>query len=54
MCIVNKWVDPAYLKSIILKRIGLKGTAKVSGRYVPLAYWVFRKPLALARQLLGL
>ena len=36
------------------QRIGLKGTAKVSGRYVPLAYWVFRKPLALARQLLGL
>lgn len=36
------------------QRIGLKGTAKISGRYVPLAYWVFRKPLALARQLLGL
>ena len=36
------------------QRIGLKGTAKVSGRYVPLAYWVFRKPLAIARQFLGL
>ena len=36
------------------QRIGLKGTAKVSGRYVPLAYWVFRKPLAAARQFLGL
>jgi hypothetical protein len=38
----------------INQRIGLKGTAKVSGRYVPLAYWVFRKPLAAARQFLGL
>ena len=36
------------------QRIGLKGTAKVSGRYVPLAYWIFRKPLAIARQFLGL
>lgn len=36
------------------QRIGLKGTAKISGRYVPLAYWIFRKPLALGRQFLGL
>jgi hypothetical protein len=36
------------------QRIGLKGTAKVSGHYVPLAYWIFRKPLAVARQFLGL
>jgi HlyD family secretion protein len=36
------------------QRIGLKGTAKISGHYVPLAYWVFRKPLAMARQFLGL
>lgn len=36
------------------QRIGLKGTAKVSGRYVPLAYWIFRKPLAIARQFVGL
>jgi hypothetical protein len=36
------------------KRIGLKGTAKISGHYVPLAYWIFRKPLAVARQFLGL
>jgi hypothetical protein len=36
------------------QRIGLKGTAKVSGRYVPLAYWVLRRPLAIARQFLGL
>jgi hypothetical protein len=36
------------------QRIGLKGTAKVSGHYVPLAYWIFRKPLAVARQFLGI
>ena len=35
------------------QRIGLKGTAKISGRYVPMAYWIFRKPLAFARQFLG-
>lgn len=36
------------------QRIGLKGTAKISGNYVPVAYWVFRKPLAVVRQFLGL
>ena len=35
-------------------RVGLKGTAKLSGRWVPLCYWVFRRPLALIRQTLGL
>jgi multidrug resistance efflux pump len=35
------------------QRIGLKGTAKISGHYVPMAYWIFRKPLAFARQFLG-
>lgn len=37
-----------------LPRLGLKGVAQVSGRYVPLAYWIFRKPLALIRQTIGL
>jgi hypothetical protein len=37
-----------------LPRLGLKGVAQVSGRFVPLAYWVFRKPLALIRQTVGL
>jgi len=36
------------------QRIGLKGTAKISGQYVPMAYWIFRKPLAFVRQFLGL
>lgn len=34
-------------------RVGLKGTAKVSGDRVPLVYWILRRPLAIARQFLG-
>lgn len=34
-------------------RIGLKGTAKLYGAQVPLAYYVFRRPIAAARQWLG-
>ena len=37
-----------------LPRLGLKGVAKISGRYVALAYWVFRRPLTVARQTIGL
>jgi hypothetical protein len=37
-----------------LPRLGLKGVAQVSGRHVPLAYWVFRKPLSIIRQTVGL
>ena len=35
-------------------RLGLKGTAKVYGRTVPLGYYVLRRPLASARSALGL
>ncbi|KHN50291.1 efflux RND transporter periplasmic adaptor subunit [Pectobacterium fontis] len=35
-------------------RIGLRGTAKVSGEYVPLAIYLFRRPLAAIRQSVGL
>lgn len=35
------------------QRIGLKGTAKLSGDRVPLAYWIARRPLAVVRQTLG-
>lgn len=35
-------------------RIGLKGTVKLRGPWVPLAYWVLRKPLAVVRGLIGL
>jgi multidrug resistance efflux pump len=34
-------------------RVGLKGTAKLSGRRVPMAYWILRRPLAALRQALG-
>jgi hypothetical protein len=36
------------------RRVGLKGTARVSGSYVPLSYWIFRKPIAWLRQFLGI
>jgi multidrug resistance efflux pump len=35
-------------------RIGLRGTAKVSGEYVTFSYWVFRKPIVALRQFLGI
>lgn len=35
-------------------RVGLKGTAKINGQFVPFSYWVLRKPLAMARQYLGI
>ena len=35
-------------------RVGLKGTVRVSGHFVPLAYWVLRRPLASVRPWLGL
>nr|VFK52628.1 MAG: HlyD family secretion protein [Candidatus Kentron sp. TUN]VFK53149.1 MAG: HlyD family secretion protein [Candidatus Kentron sp. TUN]VFK55711.1 MAG: HlyD family secretion protein [Candidatus Kentron sp. TUN] len=35
-------------------RIGLRGTARIAGQRVILAYWMFRRPLAVIRQALGL
>jgi multidrug efflux pump subunit AcrA (membrane-fusion protein) len=35
-------------------RVGLKGTARLSGGRVPLIYWVLRRPLASARTYLGI
>lgn len=34
-------------------RVGLKGTARIQGHWVPLAYWVLRRPLASIRAYLG-
>jgi len=34
-------------------RVGLKGTAKLTGHWVPAAYWIMRRPLAAIRQMLG-
>lgn len=36
------------------RRVGLKGTVKINGERVPLAYWLLRRPLAATRQALGL
>ena len=35
-------------------RIGLRGTAKVSGGWVPFSYWVLRKPIVALRQFTGI
>lgn len=35
------------------RRIGLKGTARLQAGWVPLAYWVLRRPLAVVRQYLA-
>jgi hypothetical protein len=35
-------------------RLGLKGTVRLDGERVPLAYWLLRRPLAATRQVLGL
>ena len=43
----------ARLESGTDQRVGLKGTAKVRGGWVPLAYWMLRRPLATVRQALG-
>lgn len=35
-------------------RLGLKGTARLSGHTVPLVYWLLRKPIGAIRQAVGL
>jgi hypothetical protein len=44
----------AKLDEHVDRRVGLKGTAKLSGGWVPLAYWMLRRPLATIRQHIGL
>lgn len=34
-------------------RLGLKGTARLDGKRVPLIYWLLRRPLVVVRQTLG-
>ena len=36
------------------QRVGLKGTAKLHGDWVPLGYWILRRPLASIRQYLAI
>jgi hypothetical protein len=44
----------AALSAKTAHRVGLKGTAKLQGGWVPLAYWMFRRPWATVRAYLGL
>ncbi len=44
----------ASVSGAIDHRIGLKGTARVGGRTVPLIYWVMRRPMAVIRTSLAL
>lgn len=44
----------ARLETASTQRIGAKGTAKLSGTWVPLGYWVLRRPWAAVRQATGL
>ena len=43
----------AHLTEKADQRVGLKGTVKLSGRWVPMVYWVLRRPVAAVRQLVG-
>lgn len=43
----------ATLAGAVDHRVGLKGTAKVSGGWVPAIYWVLRRPIAAVRQTLS-
>jgi hypothetical protein len=43
----------ATLQAPTAHRVGLKGTAKLNGAWVPLVYWVLRRPLASVRSALG-
>ena len=36
-----------------LPRLGLRGTARLEGRRVLLAYWLFRRPISALRQFIG-
>jgi len=43
----------ARLDTLSTERVGLKGTVKVQGAWVPLVYWMLRRPLALIRQVIA-
>jgi hypothetical protein len=44
----------ARLDDVTDQRVGSKGTAKLAGEWVPLGYWVLRRPIAVIRQHIGL
>ena len=44
----------ASLEAPTAHRVGLKGTVRLEGRRVPLAYWILRRPWARVRTFIGL
>ena len=44
----------AVLSDDTLPRIGARGVAKIYGEKAPIAYFLVRRPLTLARQMTGL
>ena len=38
---------------LLMEWIGLKGTVKLTGGWVPIGYWVLRRPVAAVRQFIG-
>ncbi|HEX5394097.1 MAG TPA: HlyD family efflux transporter periplasmic adaptor subunit [Rhodocyclaceae bacterium] len=44
----------AKLDSATDQRVGQKGTAKINGGWVPLIYWMLRRPLSTIRQAVGI
>ncbi|MDR6775073.1 HlyD family efflux transporter periplasmic adaptor subunit [Azospirillum sp. BE72] len=51
---VKAALEPSQTPGDVPPRIGLRGTAKILGDRVPLALYLFRRPLALLRQSLGI
>ena len=43
----------ATLDSKTSHRVGLKGTAKLTGSWAPVCYWMMRRPIAIIRQFVG-
>lgn len=43
----------ATLEGATQHRVGMKGTAKLSGEWITLGYWITRRPMAAIRQTLG-
>ena len=42
------------IKANPLPRLGLRGTARIQGESVSIAYWLARRPLSVIRQFIGL
>ncbi|MCF6321068.1 MAG: HlyD family secretion protein, partial [Rhizobiaceae bacterium] len=52
--LIARSVVPPQSDSALTRRIGVRGTSQLFGAKVPLAFFLFRKPLSAVRQYLGL